>query len=82
MTAPARVALVTGAAGGIGRATVDALMRGGFAVAAVNLALADVPCAFDAPFEAVSADVTDEAAVAKRRLRFGPPRRANRGTSG
>jgi 3-oxoacyl-[acyl-carrier protein] reductase len=64
MAAPARVALVTGAAGGIGRATVDALMRGGFAVAAVDLALADLPCAFDAPFEAISADVTDESAVA------------------
>ena len=64
MAAPARVALVTGAAGGIGRATVDALMRGGFAVATVDLALADLPCAFDAPFEAISADVTDESAVA------------------
>lgn len=64
MAAPARVALVTGAAGGIGRATVDALMRCGFAVAAVDLALADLPCAFDAPFEAISADVTDESAVA------------------
>ena len=64
MAPPARVALVTGAAGGIGRATVDALMRGGFAVAAVDLALADLPCAFDAPFEAISADVTDESAVA------------------
>ncbi len=39
-------------------------MREGFAVAAVDLALADLPCAFDAPFEAISADVTDEAAVA------------------
>jgi NAD(P)-dependent dehydrogenase (short-subunit alcohol dehydrogenase family) len=64
MAPPARVALVTGAAGGIGRATVDALMRGGFAVAAVDLALADLPCAFDAPFESISADVTDESAVA------------------
>jgi 3-oxoacyl-[acyl-carrier protein] reductase len=64
MATPARVALVTGAAGGIGRATVSALMREGFAVAAVDLALADLPCAFDAPFEAISADVTDESAVA------------------
>jgi len=64
MAAPARVALVTGAAGGIGRETVAALMRGGFSVAAVDLALADLPCAFDAPFEAISADVTDESAVA------------------
>lgn len=64
MAAPVRVALVTGAAGGIGRAAVAALMREGFAVAAVDLALADLPCAFDAPFEAISADVTDEAAVA------------------
>ena len=59
-----RVALVTGAAGGIGRATVAALLRDGFAVAAVDLALADLPCAFDAPLESLSADVTDEAALA------------------
>jgi NAD(P)-dependent dehydrogenase (short-subunit alcohol dehydrogenase family) len=63
MPVAGRVALVTGAAGGIGRATVAALMRDGFAVAAVDLALADLPCAFDAPFEAISADVTDEAAI-------------------
>jgi 3-oxoacyl-[acyl-carrier protein] reductase len=65
MASHRRVALVTGAAGGIGRATVAALMRDGFAVAAVDLALADLPCAFDALFEAVSADVTDEAAVTR-----------------
>lgn len=64
MAAPVRVALVTGAAGGIGRGAVAALMREGFAVAAVDVALADLPCAFDAPFDAISADVTDEAAVA------------------
>jgi NAD(P)-dependent dehydrogenase (short-subunit alcohol dehydrogenase family) len=63
MAASARVALVTGAAGGIGRATVAALMRDGFAIAAVDLALADLPCACDAPFESLAADVTDETAV-------------------
>jgi NAD(P)-dependent dehydrogenase (short-subunit alcohol dehydrogenase family) len=42
---------------------VAALVRDGFAVAAVDLALADLPCAFDAPFTSISADVTDEAAV-------------------
>jgi NAD(P)-dependent dehydrogenase (short-subunit alcohol dehydrogenase family) len=59
-----RVALVTGAAGGIGRATVQALMRDGFAVFATDRALADLPCAFAAAFEAFSADVTDESQVA------------------
>ncbi len=63
MTIRGRVALVTGAAGGIGRATVAALMRDGYSVTAVDLALAALPCAFDAPLQQVSADMTDEAAV-------------------
>ena len=65
MTNQGRVALVTGAAGGIGRATVAALMRDGYAVTAVDVALAALPCAFDAPLQQVSADVTDESDVAR-----------------
>jgi NAD(P)-dependent dehydrogenase (short-subunit alcohol dehydrogenase family) len=65
MTIGGRVALVTGAAGGIGRATVGALLRDGYSVTAVDLALAALPCAFDAPLQQVSADVTDEAAIAR-----------------
>ena len=65
MTNKGRVALVTGAAGGIGRATVAALMRDGYSVTAVDLALAALPCAFDAPLQQVSADVTDEADVVR-----------------
>jgi 3-oxoacyl-[acyl-carrier protein] reductase len=60
-----RVALVTGAGGGIGHAVVAKLLQDGFAVMAVDLALADLPCAVDAPFAAWSADVTDEAKVAE-----------------
>lgn len=59
-----RVALVTGAAGGIGRAVVTRLLDAGYAVAAVDLALADLHCASNAPFAVSSADVTDPAAVA------------------
>ena len=65
MTNKGRVALVTGAAGGIGRATVAALIRDGYSVTAVDVALAGLPCAFDAPLQQVSADVTDEAAVVR-----------------
>ena len=65
MTNHGRVALVTGAAGGIGRATVAALMRDGYSVTAADVALADLPCAFEAPLQQVSTDVTDEAAVAR-----------------
>lgn len=70
-----RVALVTGAAGGIGRAAVQVLLRDGFAVFATDRALASLPCAFDAAFDAFSADVTDEAqvtaAIVACRKRFG-----------
>ena len=64
MAAAQRVALVTGAGGGIGRAVVARLMQDGFAVGAVDLALADLPCAIPAAFAAWSADVTDERRVA------------------
>lgn len=74
--APAgKVALVTGAAGGIGRAVVARLLQDGFAVAAVDLALADLPCAIPAPFAAISADLSSEEraseAVAECLQRFG-----------
>jgi NAD(P)-dependent dehydrogenase (short-subunit alcohol dehydrogenase family) len=65
MTNKGRVALVTGAAGGIGRATVAALMRDGYSVSAVDVALAALPCTFDTPLQQVSADVTDETDVAR-----------------
>lgn len=75
MAAARRVALVTGAGGGIGRAVVARFLQDGCAVAAVDLALADLPCAIPAPFAAISADVTDEsalhAAVGECRQRFG-----------
>jgi 3-oxoacyl-[acyl-carrier protein] reductase len=58
-----QVAFVTGAAGGIGRATVTRLRGSGVRVFATDVALATVPCADDG-FEAASLDVTDEAAVA------------------
>jgi 3-oxoacyl-[acyl-carrier protein] reductase len=69
------VALVTGAAGGIGQALVQRLLRGGHAIVASDLALADVPCAAAAPIAALPADVTDEpqveAMVAAALERFG-----------
>jgi 3-oxoacyl-[acyl-carrier protein] reductase len=75
MAAAQKVALVTGAGGGIGRAVVAKLLQDGFAVGAVDLALADLPCAIPASFAAWSADVTDErrvaAVVAECRKRFG-----------
>jgi 3-oxoacyl-[acyl-carrier protein] reductase len=55
------VALVTGAAGGLGRATVARLRERGLRVVATDLALADIPCG--APTTVASLDVTDEAAV-------------------
>lgn len=55
------VALVTGAAGGLGRATVARLRERGLRVVATDLALADIPCG--APMTVASLDVTDEAAV-------------------
>lgn len=62
---PARsaVAFVTGAAGGIGRVTVQRLRARGVRVFATDLALASAPCADDG-LRAASLDVTDEAAVA------------------
>jgi NAD(P)-dependent dehydrogenase (short-subunit alcohol dehydrogenase family) len=55
------VALVTGAAGGLGRATVARFRDRGLRVVATDLALADSPCG--APMTVASLDVTDEAAV-------------------
>jgi NAD(P)-dependent dehydrogenase (short-subunit alcohol dehydrogenase family) len=55
------VALVTGAAGGLGRATVARFRDRGLRVVATDLALADIPCG--APMTVASLDVTDEAAV-------------------
>jgi 3-oxoacyl-[acyl-carrier protein] reductase len=56
----APVAFVTGAAGGIGRATVTALRARGLRVYATDLALAAIPCG-QADFVAASLDVTSEA---------------------
>jgi 3-oxoacyl-[acyl-carrier protein] reductase len=56
----APVAFVTGAAGGIGRATVTALRARGLCVYATDLALAAIPCG-QADFVAASLDVTSEA---------------------
>jgi len=65
MTArPARVALVTGAAGGIGRASVQALLADGFSVVAADRAFASLPCGLEPALEAVAADLTREADVA------------------
>ena len=58
----AEVALVTGAAGGIGKATVSLLRSRGMRVAAADLRLAELPCA-DAMLLSCSLDVTDEAAI-------------------
>ena len=56
------VALVTGAAGGIGRCAVAALRERGLRVYATDLALATLPCA-DAGFRSASLDVTSESAL-------------------
>lgn len=61
-TAP--VALVTGAAGGIGQALVRRLLSGGFRLCASDLALADLPCTMPATLHTVPADLTNEQAVA------------------
>jgi len=58
----APVALVTGAAGGLGRAAVARLRARGMRVIASDLALAEIPCG--APLGIMSLDVTDEAAIA------------------
>jgi NAD(P)-dependent dehydrogenase (short-subunit alcohol dehydrogenase family) len=55
------VALVTGAAGGLGRAAVAKLRERGMRVVASDLALAEIPCG--APLTVMSLDVTDSAAV-------------------
>jgi len=61
-TNSASVALITGAAGGVGRAAVARLRERGMRVVATDLALAEIPCG--APMMAISLDVTDEAAIA------------------
>jgi 3-oxoacyl-[acyl-carrier protein] reductase len=57
------VVLVTGAAGGLGRATVQRLRERGMRVIATDVALAQIPCG--APIDVHSLDVTDEAAIAE-----------------
>jgi len=56
------VALVTGAAGGLGRAAVAKLRERGIRVFAADRALAEIPCG--APMGVMSVDVTDEHAIA------------------
>lgn len=56
------VALITGAAGGLGRATVARLRERGMRVVATDRALAEIPCG--APLTVASLDVTDEVAIA------------------
>lgn len=55
------VALITGAAGGLGRAAVARLRERGMRVVATDLALAEIPCG--APLMVASVDVTDESTV-------------------
>jgi 3-oxoacyl-[acyl-carrier protein] reductase len=59
-TTSRRIALVTGAAGGIGRAVVGRLLQAGYGVVASDRALADLPCTAEAPFASIAADLTDE----------------------
>lgn len=61
MTTP--VAFVTGAAGGIGRATVTALRARGMRVFGADLSLASIPCG-DPSFVTAALDVTSEQAIA------------------
>jgi len=64
--APAQpVAFVTGASGGLGRATVAMLRARRMAVVATDLALAAIACG-EPGFSAASLDVTDEGAIAAR----------------
>jgi len=55
------VALVTGAAGGLGLATVARLRERGMHVVATDRVLAEIPCG--APLTVISLDVTDESAI-------------------
>ena len=55
------VVLITGAAGGLGRAAVTRLRERGMRVVATDLALAEIPCGM--PLTVASLDVTDEAAI-------------------
>ena len=55
------VVLVTGAAGGLGRAAVTRLRERRMRVVATDLALAEIPCG--APLDVISLNVTDEAAI-------------------
>lgn len=57
----APVALITGAAGGLGRAAVSRLRERNMRVVATDLALAEIPCG--APMSVASLDVTDEEAI-------------------
>lgn len=57
-----QVALITGAAGGIGKATVSLLRARGLRVAAADLRLAELPCTDPAMLSA-TVDVADEASV-------------------
>ncbi len=75
------VALVTGAASGIGRACAEALLARGVAVAGLDLS-PDVETRFESPaWKGVVADVTDAGAVdaALRQDRRGVRRRRHRG---
>lgn len=56
------VALITGAAGGIGKATVSLLRSRGMRVAAADLRLAELPCT-DPAMMSVTVDVADEASI-------------------
>jgi NAD(P)-dependent dehydrogenase (short-subunit alcohol dehydrogenase family) len=58
------VALITGAAGGIGLATVSLLRSRGCRVVAADLRLAELPCT-DPDLMSQTLDVTDEAAIAR-----------------
>lgn len=55
------VVLITGAAGGLGRAAVTRLRERGMRVVATDLALAEIPCGM--PLTVASLDVTDDAAI-------------------